>query len=262
MLHRPPQVWLAVPGKPMLPFPAALPHSAPSLYSSSVTKHWRFSCPSLPSGSWGISGPHIPSFSGRARAVSLCAAQPVSSRPRWVGRVSGSPPWLAHLNVPQFSGLKPQSPTANNPAPQEYPVVAMEPVGPLGTPVLFPTTGVASMLFFPLTAELVLLRTPWGPRTPAHTSFSSSCASRCSISAVALCTSSVPAMVPSVTRLCRPQGHGGFIDQGTHPRPAGRLCHELTGPILHLPPPPVTFTPGSPREQREAETVAPQPLAY
>lgn len=64
-------------------------------------------------------------------------------------------------------------------------------------------------------------------------------------------------MVLSVTRLCRPQGHGGFIDQGTHPRPAGRLCHELTGPILHLPPPPVTSTQSSPREQGEAGTVAP-----
>lgn len=70
-------------------------------------------------------------------------------------------------------------------------------------------------------------------------------------------------MVPaSVSRRCRPQGHGGFIDRGTHPRPAGCLCYELTDPILHLPPPPVTFTPSSPREQGEAGQLPPQPLAY
>lgn len=63
-------------------------------------------------------------------------------------------------------------------------------------------------------------------------------------------------MVLSITRFCWPKSHRGFIDQGTHPRPAGRLCHELTGSILHLPPPPVTFTLHSPREQEEARTVA------
>lgn len=36
--------------------------------------------------------------------------------------------------------------------------------GPLGTTVLLPTTGVAARLFFPLTVELDLLKTPWVPQ--------------------------------------------------------------------------------------------------
>lgn len=86
--------------------------------------------------------------------------------------------------------------------------------------------------------------------TPAPTSFSSSCASRCSMSAVAFCTASEPSMVPSITASAGHRARGLYRPEHPPP-PARRLHHELTGPILHLPPPPVTFTSGSPREQGE-----------
>lgn len=59
MLQSPPQVWLADSGKPVLRFPASLPHFAPSFYSSSVTKYLSFSCPSLPTQQLGdLRAPH------------------------------------------------------------------------------------------------------------------------------------------------------------------------------------------------------------
>lgn len=176
------------------------------------------------------------------------------------GRISGAQFGLyplAYPTVSQFLGDEASVSHCHQPPPPGTPWSWNEAIGSLGTPVLLPTTDVAARLLPPLAVELDLLRIPLGPHTRAHTSFSSSCASRSSISAVALCTASEPSMVPSIASLCRPQGLGGFISQDTHPHPARRLCHELTGPILHLPPPPVTFTPGSPRELGEAGTVCP-----
>lgn len=99
------------PRKPMSPLPASLPHSAPSLYPSSGTRHWSSFCPSLPPSSWGISGPRTlrphPGCPVLCSLARLLKAQ--------VSRQGLREPSLArHLSL-KIWGLKPSFPTTNNP---------------------------------------------------------------------------------------------------------------------------------------------------
>ena len=184
----------------------------------------------------GSRGPALP---GHILAVLLCSLAHLLKAQ--VSRQGHGEPSLASFLSLKIWGLKPSYPTTNSPlsgAPWNSTSWALEDTCLPSCQVWQPgLPSLESRAGYP----------PWGPH-PSPTSFSSSCASRSSISAVARCTSSESAMVPSQPSSAGP---GGFICQGPHPRPARRFCHELTGPILHLPPPPVTFTPGSLRAQGE-----------
>ena len=144
------------PRKPMSPLPASLPHSAPSLYLSSGTRHWSFFCPSLPSSSWGISGPCTPRpHPGCPVLCSLACFLKAQ-----VSRQGLREPSLArHLSL-KIWGLKPSFPTTNNAlsgAPWNSTNWALE-------DTFLPCTAAGFCL--PLTAELGVPRTPLGP-TPA-----------------------------------------------------------------------------------------------
>lgn len=165
--------------------PCFLSPSAPRLYSSSVTS-MEFLLSQSPAQKLGdFRDPH-PASPGSFPALILCSQ--LISRPRCMGRVSGSPAWLIRPTVPQFLGLIPQALSTRRPSGWN---------GALGIPVLLHHRR-GSQPLPSVDRRAGSLRTPLGTHTSAHTSFSSSCASRSSISAVALCSASEPAMVLSI----------------------------------------------------------------
>lgn len=78
-----------------------------------------------------------------------CPGEPSLARPPQSPSVLGAEASVSHCQQPPPPG----APCGYNGA-----------SGPLGTTVLLPTTGVAARLFFPLTAELDLLKTPGAPQ--------------------------------------------------------------------------------------------------